>query len=459
MATGVPRTNGKQTVEAIRLKYPGKKSLQDILQTPPTRLVQVGEKHQRDNRLIFADNIGVLAALSNDETICGRVRLVYIDPPFSTQSAFQSRKLDQAYEDTLAGAEFIEFLRERLIWLHKLLTDDGSLYLHLDERMVFHFRVILDEIFGPGGYHNCITRKKCNPKNYTRNTYGNTADYILFYTKSSKYVWNRPLEPWTDARASKEYQCIDPETGRRYKKVPLHAPGVRHGETGKPWHGMLPPTGKHWQYPPSKLDELDAKGEIYWSPRGNPRRKVYLDQNGGVPLQDIWMDVKDAHNQNIRVTGYPTEKNPEVLRRIILASSNPGDLVLDCFAGSGTTLAVASELGRNWIGIDNSLEAMRSMINRFAFGLQRMGDYVSERIERPTIPLLPMFEEDAKNISHDHVPIEDFSLYAEPQLAGELSRVVEQCKFGVQTGKSAMMHLRGGYAEGRDATLAGHNVE
>jgi adenine-specific DNA-methyltransferase len=222
---------------------------------------------------------------------------------------------------------------------------------------------------------------------------------------------------------------------------------------------MLPPTGKHWQYPPSKLAELDAKGEIYWSPRGNPRRKVYLDQNGGVPLQDIWMDVKDAHNQNIRVTGYPTEKNSEVLRRIILASSNPGDLVLDCFAGSGTTLAVASELGRNWIGIDNSIEAMRTMINRFAFGLQRMGDYVSERIEKPTIPLLPMFEEDAKNISSDHVPIEDFSLYAEPQLAGELSRVVEQCKFGVQTGESAMMHVRGGYVEGRDATLAGHDVE
>src|SRR4030042_4032818 len=140
MATGVPRTNGKQTVEAIRLKYPGKKSLQDNLHTPPTRLVRVGEKHQHDNRLIFADNIGVLSALSKDEAVCGRVRLVYIDPPFSTQSAFQSRKLDHAYEDTLAGAEFIEFLRQRLVWLHKLLAEDGSLYLHLHERMIFYFR-------------------------------------------------------------------------------------------------------------------------------------------------------------------------------------------------------------------------------------------------------------------------------------------------------------------------------
>ena len=434
MATGIPKTNGKQNGNAIRLEYPGKKPLQDILQTPSTKLVQVGDRPQHDNRLIFADNIGVLSALSKDKSVCGKVRLVYIDPPFSTRSAFQSRKLNHAYEDILAGSEFVEFLRERLVWLYKLLADDGSLYLHLDERMIFNFRVILDEIFGQDRYRNCITRKKCNPKNYTRNTYGNVADYILFYTKSDNYVWNRPLDPWTDERASKEYQYIDPETERRYKKVPLHAPGVRHGETGKPWRGMLPPAGKHWQYPPSKLDELDAKGEIYWSPTGNPRRKVYLDKSNGVPLQDIWMDLRDAHNQNICVTGYPTEKNPELLRRIILASSNSGDLVLDCFAGSGTTLAVASELDRKWIGIDNSMEAMRTMINRFAFGLHRMGDYVSERIEKPMIPLLPMFEEE-KLVSSGHVPIEDFSLYADPQLADELSLVIEQCEPEVHSSK------------------------
>ena len=109
---------------------------------------------------------------------------------------------------------------------------------------------------------------------------------------------------------------------------------------------MMPPPGKHWQYPPAKLDELDARGEIYWSPTGNPRRKVYLDKSDGVPLQDIWLDVRDAHNQNSHITGYPTEKPAELLRRIVQSSSNPGDLVLDCFAGSGTTLAVASELGR-----------------------------------------------------------------------------------------------------------------
>jgi len=430
MATGVPKTNGKKSAAPIHLEYPGKRPSDQVLQAPPARLVAIGKKHLHDNRLIYADNLGVLSALAQDDTVAGKVRLVYIDPPFSTQSAFHSRKLAHAYEDTLAGAEFIEFLRERLLWLHRLLAEDGSLYLHLDERMAFHFRIVLDEIFGPDKYRNCITRKKCNPKNYTRNTYGNVADHILFYTKSGSYVWNRPVEPWTDERVAKEYEYIEASTGRRYKKVPVHAPGVRRGETGKPWRGMLPPSGKHWQYAPAKLDEFDAKGEIYWSPNGNPRRKVYLDQSMGVPLQDIWMDVRDAHNQNIRITGYPTEKNSILLKRIILASSNPGDLVLDCFSGSGTTLAVASKLGRRWIGVDNSLEAMRTTLKRFASGLEPMGDYVNGKPEEASASALPLFDEKIEKVSETHVPIEDFALYSEASSADEMRSLLKGNKHG-----------------------------
>ena len=109
---------------------------------------------------------------------------------------------------------------------------------------------------------------------------------------------------WTENRAVKEYQCIEAGTGRRYKKVPIHAPGTRNGESGKTWRGLSPPPGKHWQYLPGTLDEMDARGEIYWSPTGNPRRKVYLDASEGVPVQDLWLDFRDAHNQNIRITGY-----------------------------------------------------------------------------------------------------------------------------------------------------------
>src|SRR5256885_16704022 len=121
---------------------------------------------------------------------------------------------------------------------------------------------------------------------------------------------------------------------------------------------------------------MDDRGEIYWSPTGNPRRKIYRDASRGIPVQDLWMGFKDAHNQNIRITGYPTEKNPDLLKRIIEASSNPGDLVLDCYSGSGTTLAVSSELERHWIGVDSSAEAITTTLERFARGTQLMGDFV-----------------------------------------------------------------------------------
>jgi adenine-specific DNA-methyltransferase len=227
--------------------------------------------------LYFGENLSALLALLDDSNVCRKVRLVYIDPPFATRSVFQSRLQVDAYADLLVGAHYLEFLRKRLIVLRELLADDGSIYVHLDDKMACHAKVIMDEIFGRTQFRNFITRKKCNPKNYTRKTFGNVADFILFYTKTDQYVWNRPIEPWTPERARKEYEYFDPQTGRRFKKVPVHAPGVRHGETGKPWRGKLPPPGKHWQYAPATLDELDARGEIYWS----PNQTVWLSKTSG----------------------------------------------------------------------------------------------------------------------------------------------------------------------------------
>ena len=384
--------------EKFALQYSGKKTVESILATAPGEYEIHSRYSQGRNRLYHADNLGVLASLIADRDVVGKVRLVYIDPPYATDAVFESRKQRYAYNDHLVGTEFVESLRERLILIHRLLAEDGSLYLHLDERMTFHLRLILDEIFGHKNFRNCITRKKCNPKNYTRKTFGNVSDYILFYTKSESYIWNRPLEPWDDDRIHKEYPCVD-ENGRRYKKVPVHAPGTRNGETGKEWRGKLPPPGKHWQYLPTTLDQMDASGEIYWSPNGNPRRKVYLDMSSGIPIQDIWMDVRDAHNQNIHITGYPTEKNFEMLERIIGASSNPGDLVLDCYAGSGTTLDAASKMGRHWIGVDRSDEAITTILNRLECGTERMGDFVTPKKTQTFLPL--------------HHRICDFTLYEE----------------------------------------------
>lgn len=237
-------------------------------------------------------------------------------------------------------------------------------------------KLIMDEVFGEANCRAFITRKKCSTKNYTKNTYGNISDYIMFYSKTEKYVWNRPFEPWDYDKMIEQYPYIDKQ-GRRYKKVPVHAPGVRNGETGKEWRGKMPPKGKHWQYTPDKLDELDAAGEIYWSPTGNPRRMVFCDPSKGIPVQDIWMDYRDSVNQAQKTTGYPTEKNFNMLKMIVGASSNKGDIVMDCFAGSGTTLGAAFDLGRQWIGVDNSLESLRAILKRFVNGLEVYGDYVN----------------------------------------------------------------------------------
>ena len=137
---------------------------------------------------------------------------------------------------------------------------------------------------------------------------------------------------------------------------------------------------------------MDARGEIYWSSNGNPRRKVYLDQSKGIPVQDIWLDFLDVNNQNTHLTGYPTEKNIDMLKRIIDASSNPGDIVLDCFVGSGTTLVAAEELGRQWIGIDIGEESIRIIQDRFANGTKPIGDYVSQRKKKKDIAPHSLFD-------------------------------------------------------------------
>lgn len=433
MATGVHKTkwDGELLVAevtdsfaevgtGVKLDYQGKLPADSVLLTPPAKVVKVWAGTSDRNRLYFGDNLTVLASLLKDPTVSGQVKLIYIDPPFSTDKVFKSRKQAEAYSDTLVGGHYVEFLRRRLILLRELMAEDGSIYVHLDHNMVFYIKIVMDEIFGSRNLRGFITRKKCNPKNYTRRTYGNVSDHILYYSKTSSPIWNRPYVAWEEERAQEEYPYVESETRRRYKKVPIHAPGTRNGATGRPWRGMNPPPGKHWQYLPEKLDAMDARGEIYWSPTGNPRRKVYWDQNQGVAVQDIWLDVKDAHNQMIRITGYPTEKPTALVKRIVEASSNEGDLVLDCFAGSGTSLAVASQLDRQWIGVDNSSEAITTILHRFSHGLEPMGDFVTRQAETSDADLLPLFQfaniaenqEDETVRSKIDVVIDDFSLYS-----------------------------------------------
>lgn len=324
------------------------------------------------NALVLCDNLAGLSALMQSGQ---KARLIYLDPPYNTGLGFHSRDLQHAYRDDRSTAGYVEFMRRRLILMRECLADDGSIYLHIGHQMLGHMKVLMDEVFGHRNFRNIISRRKCSSKNFTANQYANLHDYILFYTNSSQYVWNRPGKQPSEEWLNKEYPKTD--SRGRYKLVPIHAPGTRKGETGLPWRGMEPPPGKHWQYAPSKLDALDADGQIHWSKTGNPRRKVYLTDDKMVPYTDLWDDFRDAHHQSIGITGYPTEKNADMLRMIVGASSNPGDLVLDPFCGSGTTLAAADDLDRRFIGFDESFVAASASLNRLRYGVRPMGDYVT----------------------------------------------------------------------------------
>lgn len=378
MAVGVtPKNKNKKKKIPIHISYKGKINEEEIISSLSKKFFNLNSKEKLKNHLYFGDNIDTLIHLLNNG-YKEKVNLIYIDPPFSTLFNFKNKEQNHAYSDILSGGEYVEFLRCRLIIMRELLHKNGSIYLHLDNNMVFVMKLIMDEIFGEKNFRAFITRKKCSTKNYTKNTFGNISDYILFYSKSDEYTWNRPYDPWELNNMIEQYPYLD-EDGRRYKKVPIHAPGERNGDTGKEWKGMLPPKGKHWQYTPAKLDELDQAGEIYWSSNGNPRRKVFCNPEQGIPIQDIWLNYRDSINQAQKTTGYPTEKNYEMLKMIISASSNIGDIVLDCFSGSGTTLGAATELERFWIGADNSLESLKAIIKRFYNGLEYHGDYVKNK--------------------------------------------------------------------------------
>lgn len=385
----------KYSDNSFQIIYQGKESFEQIIDksTPAIlKLVRVfNQTNDKEyfNSLFYGDNLNILKSLYSNREIKSKIKLIYIDPPYSTKQKFKNKSQSHAYDDLLNGASYIEFIRKRLIFLRELLADDGSVYIHLDENMAFPIKTIMDEVFGEKNYRNWITRKKCNPKNYTSKQYGNIQDFVLFYTKSNNYTWNRPYETQGIYNFEERFPKIDKVTGRRYALVPIHAKGTRNGATGGLWKGMNPPEGKHWQFTPDKLDEFERQGRIYWSPNGNPRRIIYADEDKGVPVQDIWLSFKDAHNQNIKVTGYPTEKNPDMLNRIIKTSSNEGDIVLDCFSGSGTTLAVAEELGRRWIGMDSSELAIKTTI-------KRLTNLCKSRAETSRKKSLALFEEEIK---------------------------------------------------------------
>ena len=311
-----------------------------------------------NNLLIQSDNlIGLNYLLGNG--FKSKIDLVYIDPPYATGGNFtitngrattisNSKNGDIAYADTLKGIDFIEFLRERLILIRELLSEQGSIYLHIDYKIGHYVKVMMDEVFGAENFRNDITRIKCNPKNFDRIGYGNIKDLILLYTKTQTPIWNEPRKAYSEKDLEKLFPKKNRQ-GRRYTTVPIHAPGeTENGKSNQPFKGILPPAGRHWRTDVETLEQWDKEGLIEWSPNGNPRKIIYADEREGMRVQDIW-EFKDP-----QYPSYPTEKNAEMLDLIIKTSSNENSIVLDCFCGSGTTLKSAQTLNRKWIGIDQS---------------------------------------------------------------------------------------------------------
>jgi len=346
-----------------RLVYDGKLKREEVLaRTPaaPWQLVRsfCAERPHADgwrNLLVWGDNLLALRELLNDQQgpdcfgTKGKIKLIYIDPPFATRQDFMKDK-EKAYRDKVLGAQFIEFLRRRLVLLRELLASDGTIYIHLDWKKGHYIKAILDEVFGEDSFSGDIIWKRTTSHAQAK-SFGIIHDSIFCYRKNTDvFVWHPQYEEHTQKHIDKYYNQID-ENGDRYALDNLTAAG--DGPRRSFWGREIPPPpGTHWRYSQANIDKLCAQGLIIMTSKDRPRFKRYLKSLKGRVIGSLWLDLPVINSQAAEDTGYPTQKPERLLERMVRASSNEGDIVLDCFAGSGTTAAVAEKLGRRWIAMD-----------------------------------------------------------------------------------------------------------
>jgi DNA modification methylase len=364
--------------------------------------------------LFYGDNLDVLRRHVPDES----VDLVYLDPPFNnnanynvlfaaqdgSRSAAQIKafgdtwrwdrvaaaayeeaverggdvsRVMQAFRTILAESNMLAYLAmmaPRLVELQRVLKPSGSLYLHCDPTASHYLKLLLDAVFGPRFFHSEIVWKRSSAHSDTkqgRRMHGHIHDTIFFYTNSNKWTWNPIYTPYDQSYIESKYRYVEEGTERRYRLSDLTAakPG---GDTSYEWHERRPYRGRYWAYSKEKMDQFYAEGRIRFpaKPDGVPELKRYLDEQPGVPLQDLWTDLDPINAKAAERLGYPTQKPEALLERIIESSSNPGDVVLDPFCGCGTAIAVAAKLDRRWIGIDVTYLATNLIKSRLvdAFG-------------------------------------------------------------------------------------------
>jgi len=382
-------------VAPLRLKLPFQtvETVNESAELRQRSLFGGGRQSEWRNRLIWGDKKYVLPALLDE--FAGKVDLIYIDPPFATGADFsylveiegqefikEASIIEQkAYRDTWGRGldSYIEWFYSSAILLNELLSDKGSLYVHLDYHVGPYAKVILDEIFGPAGYRNTIIWQKIRVVKAQSNSFGNVHDYIYLYSKS-KNLFNLVTRE-QDPDYSKKFDKTDPLTGRKYQLVSLVQKGKGPARTFGD-RSLDPPPGMHWIWSQERIDQALEEGTIEFTSSGNPRKRQYLDESGERYVDDLWTDIFPVNSQALESRNYPTQKPESLLERIIQASSNEGDLVLDCFAGSGTTAAVAEKLGRRWITADLGRFAIHTTRKRLLsipdvrpFVVQNLGKY------------------------------------------------------------------------------------
>lgn len=334
--------------------------------------------------LYHGDNKEVLAHLLANG-FRGQVKLIYIDPPFDSGADYVRKvqlrgpkgtlKIDGEdyalgeqvqYTDIWSNDNYLQFMYERLLMLRELLSDGGTIWMHCDWHRSHLLRLVVEEVFGDGALLNEIVWKRTASRNDSK-AFGHVHDTLLYLAKGiDGRTWNRQFVDYEPEYLDKYYSQDDGD-GRLYTADNLTASGLRNGSSGSTWRGFSPSEkGVHWKYKTEELDRLDADGLIYWPKGGSgfPRLKRYRDELKGKPIDSIWDDLFAVNSQAEERSDYPTQKPETLLNRIILSCSNPGDLVLDCFIGSGTTAAVAQKLGRRWIGCDINKGAIQTTAKR-----------------------------------------------------------------------------------------------
>ena len=345
------------------LVYHGKEREEDIIADTlavPLQPVRAfgGNGVDWHNMLIFGDNLQAMKTLLEMKKagkLCNAdgtpgVRLVYIDPPFATKQDFRGTEDQKAYQDKVAGALFVEFMRRRLILLRDLLAEDGCLYLHLDIKKIHYLKIVLDEVFGESRFINEIVWKRTSAHSDS-STYANVHDSLLLYSKSGLFAFTPQFVPYTDEHLAERYKHTETDglkKGQRFADGDLVGTGLKGGGYPYEWKGVF----RTWRCPIETMRQYEKENRLYYTRNGVARIKRYVDDVPGVAPSDMWIDIFPVNSQAAERVDYPTQKPEALLQRTIATSSKEGDIILDAFAGSGTTCAVAEKLGRRWIGID-----------------------------------------------------------------------------------------------------------